>query len=109
MSTALNVKSSFTPTKRGIISDIAKTFDILGWISICIISMKILYQKLWEVNLSWDEEIPQALQLEHSTWREQLPVLASKRLPRCYFRVDEPYVSTSCTASQMLLRKPTQQ
>ena len=51
---------------------------------------EILYQKLWEVNLSWDEEIPQALQLEHSTWR---PVLASKRLPRCYFKVDEPYVS----------------
>ena len=55
--------------------------------------MKILYQKLWEKNLSWDDEIPQSLQSEHRTWREQLPVLASKRLPRCYFRVDIPYLT----------------
>ena len=43
MSTSLNVKPNFNPTKRGIISDIAKTFDILGWISPCIITMKVLY------------------------------------------------------------------
>lgn len=32
MSISLNIASSFAPTKRGIISDIAKTFDVLGWI-----------------------------------------------------------------------------
>ena len=35
-----------TPTKRGVISDIARKFDILGWISPAIICMKILFQHL---------------------------------------------------------------
>ena len=30
MSTSLNLTSSLAPTKRGIISDIAMTFDVLG-------------------------------------------------------------------------------
>ena len=55
--------------------------------------MKILYQQIWEGNLTWDEEIPQSCQAQHLTWREQLPLLTSKRLPRCYFRVDPPYQS----------------
>ena len=52
MSTSLNLTSSFAPTKRGIISDFAKTFDVLGWISPRIIMIKILYQQLWEGNLT---------------------------------------------------------
>ena len=93
MATSLNIKPNFVPTKRGIISDIAKTFDILGWISPCIITMKVLYQRLWELELDWDDAIPQELQVEHNTWREQLSVLSSKSLPRCYFRVDSPYTN----------------
>ena len=30
MSTSLNLANSYTPTKWGIIADIAKTFDVLG-------------------------------------------------------------------------------
>ena len=33
MSTSLNLSEQVTPTKRGIISDIARTFYVLGWIS----------------------------------------------------------------------------
>ena len=37
-------------TKRMLVSDIAKTFDVLGWFSPTIIKMKILLQRLWEMN-----------------------------------------------------------
>ena len=47
------------------ISDIARTFDILGWISPAIVSMKILFQRLWELKLGWDDEIPEELQQQH--------------------------------------------
>ena len=93
MSTALNLSTNFTPTKRGIIADIAKTFDVLGWISPCVITMKILYQQLWEEDLSWDEELPQIYQTHHKLWKDQLPLLAAKRLPRCYYQVDSPHTS----------------
>lgn len=34
-------------TKRNILSDIAKIFDPLGWISPCLITAKLLIQNLW--------------------------------------------------------------
>ena len=45
-------------TKRFLISDVAKTFDVLGWFSPCTIKMKILFQQLWEMKVSWDDEVP---------------------------------------------------
>ncbi|XP_050358752.1 uncharacterized protein LOC126779045 [Nymphalis io] len=48
-------------TKRRVISDISKLYDLLGWISPCIIPAKILIQKLWMSGISWDEELPSSL------------------------------------------------
>lgn len=44
--------------KRFLILDVAKTFDVLGWFSPCTIKMKILFQRLWEMKVSWDDEVP---------------------------------------------------
>ena len=88
--TSLNLPSKFLSTKRGVISDVAKTFDVLGWIAPTVICMKVMYQHLWEMKLDWDEDIPQPYLDQHSEWRRQLPLLASKRQARCYFRIDEP-------------------
>ncbi len=49
-------------TKRPVVSDIAKTFDALGWFSPTTIIMKIMMQRLWELKLEWDEEIPNNIQ-----------------------------------------------
>ena len=51
MATSLNLSEEVSPTKRGIISDIAQTFDALGWIAPSVILMKILYQNLWVEKL----------------------------------------------------------
>ena len=72
-------------TKRALVSDIAKTFDVLGWFAPTIIRMKILLQRLWERRLGWDESIPQDIQDSWFQWRSQLPCLAKKGIPRCYF------------------------
>ena len=55
MSTSLSLPSHFASTKRGIISDIARTFDVLGSIAPTIVRMKIMYQ---EIKLGWDDVIP---------------------------------------------------
>ena len=55
MSTSLNLPSQYESTKRGIISDITRTFDVLGWLAPTIVVMKIMYQQVWEEKLEWDE------------------------------------------------------
>ena len=44
-------------TKRTMVSDITKTYDVLGWFSPTI-KVKILLQRLWERGISWDEAVP---------------------------------------------------
>ena len=45
-------------TKRALVSDIAKTHDVLGWFAPVIIKAKILLQTFWEAKVDWDEEVP---------------------------------------------------
>ena len=86
MATHIELPDAFVSSKRGIISDVARTFDVLGWLSPAILPMKILFQ---ERQLDWDDEVPEALKEKHATWRAELPLLASIRLPRCYYS-EEP-------------------
>ena len=88
MSPCINVSQTYKSTKRGIISDVSKTFDILGWISPTILSMKLLYQHLWEKGQEWDDTVPPSLADQHSKWRNELPCLSKQMLPRCYTILD---------------------
>ncbi|XP_055912003.1 uncharacterized protein LOC129946017 [Eupeodes corollae] len=69
-------------TKRTILSTIAKLFDPLGWISPCVISAKIIMQKLWLKGLAWDVPVPLNLQQEWISLRTDLPSLEKIRIPR---------------------------
>ena len=69
-------------TKRALISDIAKIFDVLGWFSPAVI---ILLQRLWEKKLDWDDAVPDLAYDEWMEWRSQLHLLSTKHIPRCYF------------------------
>ena len=90
MSIALNVSGTVVPTKRGIVSDISKTFDILGWMAPSIVSMKVLYQKLWIAKIGWDDPVPSELLLsDHAEWKKQLPLLSTIKFDRCYYRVED--------------------
>ena len=90
MSPSLCVSESYTPTKRGIISDVAKTYDILGWISPAILTMKLLYQALWKQGHEWDQTVTSEVASSHSSWRNDLPHLSKKRLSRPYSPPDIP-------------------
>lgn len=48
-------------TKRTTLSDIAKIFDPLGWISPCVILAKKLIQDIWLSKIDWDDELPNEL------------------------------------------------
>lgn len=54
-------------TKRVILSEIASVFDPLGLISPVIIKFKIIMQRLWQLNTSWDAVLPSNIVNE---WRD---------------------------------------
>ena len=43
MSTDVQLPVAFKSTKRGVILDVARTFDVLGWIAPVILPMKVLF------------------------------------------------------------------
>ena len=45
------------PTKRQLASDVARTFDIMGWFAPATITGKIMLQKLWELKIGWDDKV----------------------------------------------------
>ena len=45
-------------TKRRILSQIAKIFDPIGFASALLVKAKIGMQRLWQLGLDWDEELP---------------------------------------------------
>ncbi|XP_033231561.1 uncharacterized protein LOC117182582, partial [Belonocnema kinseyi] len=52
-------------TKLTILSRIAQIFDPLGLVGPAVIKAKILLQRLWQLQIDWDESLPQNL---HSEW-----------------------------------------
>ncbi|XP_041451687.1 uncharacterized protein LOC121405147 [Drosophila obscura] len=66
--------SNSRPSKRSVLSTIARFYDPLGLINPVIVRCKIFLQQLWREHLDWDESLPTAL---HSTWIDLRNSLAS--------------------------------
>ena len=91
--TILEFPSTPNITKRVLVSDVAKTFDILGWFSPSTIKVKMLLQQLWELKVDWDDPVPTQINDAWAQWRSELPLLASKHIPRCYFKKESNITS----------------
>ena len=70
-------------TKRAVLSDSAKIFDPLGFISCVTFVVKIIFQKLWERGTTWDEPLPPDFQRDPLDWRMQLSEISALHIPRC--------------------------
>ncbi|KAL7724362.1 hypothetical protein ACLKA6_005826 [Drosophila palustris] len=78
------------PTKRIILSTIARLFDPMGWLSPIVITAKMLMQVLWKTKLKWDDHVPTEVQ---KSW-DKLPraelcaaVVAVKIFKYCKFNM----------------------
>jgi hypothetical protein len=71
------------PTKRKLLSEMAKIFDPLGLLAPVIIRAKILFQKLWLLQLGWDDLLPESICLEWKKYRDSLPSIQEIKIPRC--------------------------
>ena len=90
MSISTNISIEYVASKRGIISDVARTFDVLGWVSPVILPMKVLYKEVWKTGVDWDSNIEEEQEEKHRKWREELPSLSDITIPRHYFKGKVP-------------------
>lgn len=78
----LSPSNNLLPTKRILLSDVAKLFDPLGWLAPSIIIAKIMFQKLWLLGLSWDDILPTDISKEWFHFRDNLQQIEQIRIPR---------------------------
>lgn len=69
-------------TKRSLLSDSSKLFDPFGWISPTIIQIKIMFQKLWLLDITWDDPLPISIADEWLSIRNSLSTLMDVKLSR---------------------------
>lgn len=70
------------PTKRNVLSQIAKIYDPLGWLSPVVFYAKHFMQVLWTRGLEWDETLPNDLVKYWETFINELPFLSSITIDR---------------------------
>lgn len=78
----VNQSLDHSPTRRNVMSEIARIYDPLGWLSPVVITAKILIQDLWLAGAKWDDLLPQDLLKVWMQFRKGLPTLEKVQIPR---------------------------
>ncbi|XP_071509125.1 uncharacterized protein [Diadema antillarum] len=70
-------------TKRQILSQVARIFDPIGFASAFLVRAKIGMQRLWQLGLDWDEELPPRENAEWVKLFREMKELNEVTFPRC--------------------------
>ena len=76
-------------TKRAVLSLVASVYDPLGLLIPFTLRGKLLIQKIWTENLSWDEPVSVEVRGEVSQWSNELKDLEGFCVRRQYSSTDE--------------------
>lgn len=92
-----------TPTKRSILSAIARIFDPLGYLSPVICFAKIILQTCWKEKVDWDQPLPSSIADVWFRFVEELPQLRDVVIPRLIdtTHADRIDVVGFCDSSQL--------
>jgi len=83
-SVEINVDEDVPHTRKGILSQIMRVWNPFGHLQPFLLPMKILLQELLQLDLSWDQVVPENLRKVWVCWLNYLHLLKSLTLPRCY-------------------------
>ncbi|GFQ66543.1 uncharacterized protein TNCT_386181 [Trichonephila clavata] len=86
-----NLKVNFPDniTKGSFLSQSAKLFDPLDFLTPCTVSIKIFYQQLWMLKLDWDSPLPDALATKWKTFQKEFEQVCSIHIPRWIHTVSQ--------------------
>jgi len=74
-------------TKRTLLSEIATIFDPIGWLAPLIIVAKILMQRVHQLKTAWDKALPENIQQQWLSFKQDLSNLKDLEIPRYYSHV----------------------
>lgn len=69
-------------TKRGILSQVARIYDINGYLTPVTFSIKYFIQRMWLAGISWDEQLPPPLEQLWIEFYSQLGEIKKITIPR---------------------------
>lgn len=81
-SMATEYTSTQRTTKRSILSCIAQVFDPLGLLGPVVLLAKLLMQRLWMLQVDWNESLSLDLHTEWINYKSQMRKLNELRIPR---------------------------
>ena len=85
------IESSNEPiTKRGILSRLARMFDLNGYLAPVTFAIKVFLQQIWLAKLSWDEPLTSELHDRWMAFEKEFSMLDQIRIPR--YILIEPYL-----------------
>ena len=104
---SLNLNPSGLVTKRRICSDIAKLYDLIGWLAPIIIRGKVLSQNLWIRGDGWDDILPQELQQSWLSFKDSFRFKQIHRTAstRGSYLTHAQQSTVSCQASATLVEE----
>ncbi|GFS41146.1 uncharacterized protein TNIN_66531 [Trichonephila inaurata madagascariensis] len=62
-----------------------RIFDPIGFLGSFALRIKYLMQKVWLLDVEWDESLPDDINSLWADWCEEVPQLTDFSIPRCYF------------------------
>ena len=69
-------------TKRVILSELARTYDPLGFLTPLSFLIKYLIQTLWTLGIDWDQDVPDHIQSIWTEYKTSLSALSKIEIPR---------------------------
>ncbi|XP_040077657.1 uncharacterized protein LOC120849489 [Ixodes scapularis] len=85
LTSTLNFLKTKLSTKRYVLQAANRIYDIMGLLSPFTIRVKIMFQKLWELKIGWDNSLPENIQQEWNTWCNEIPQLQVISISRFLF------------------------
>ena len=79
---SMNLHTDVVPTKRIVLSCIARFYDPLGFAAPFVMEAKIIFQNIWRLGLNWDAPLPDDLADQFASWLGGLQALRTWRVPR---------------------------
>ncbi|GFS91796.1 integrase catalytic domain-containing protein [Trichonephila clavipes] len=70
-------------SKRDVLSEIARLYDLLGLIGPIVTKAKIFIQELWKIKLDWSEQLPPDAMEEWMNFYQKLAKVNNFKIPRC--------------------------
>lgn len=93
---SVEIESIPKVTKRSILSNSCRIFDPLGLLSACTIFHKIILQRLWLLDIGWDDEVPKDIQNSWLEFYNETLYFAHIQIPRYIFCSSPIHIAAHC-------------